>query len=368
MTFTAICNLLFLLLPFFSLAQIEPVDVAQLTIKVGVLQTEDVYYGFAAGDQIVFSLETMDGKPLKEVEIAQLPSSSKFMDYKPTLIKDQIINVNETAVYRFSLHNTASGGRVCKIKIQRIPKSEDLISFNTNWDWKTVYDTTYVPYTEDSIVGYDTTYTPYTVKELVKTDTIYIDQSKNERIHTYLNPDGDKSVVYFDLPPNINTGYQTQQVIAWAYWFGTGDPPKISSQLASASELLMEISPVAALALGVLSLTQTTAGKNLNYYILADKQAADIFQYGSGSFSIYDKGDGSSASNRNTTRLQGRVYFGFDNDHTYPVDVDIRFSVVQITKTYQDVQYQKEKVTPRKVTLNKQRIVVKSEKIRVNAG
>lgn len=360
--------LLFLCIPFLSMAQIEPVDVAELTIKVGLAQYEDLYYGFAEGDQIVFSLETMDGKPLKEVEIAEYPDNSKFMDYKPILIKDQIVKVNKTAVYRFTLHNTPMGGRVCKIKIQRIPKSEDLISFNTNWEWKTVYDTTYVPYTQDSIVGYDTTYIPYTVKELVKTDTNYIDQSKNERIHTRLNPDGDKSVISFDLPPNVNTEYRTQQVVAWAYWFGTGDPPKISSQLASASSLVYKISPVAALALGVLSLTQTSAGNNLNYFILSDKEAADIFYYGTGTFSIYDSGDGSSASSRNTTRLQGRIYFGFDNDHAYPVDVDVRFSVVQITKTYQDIQYQKEKITARKVTLNKQRMVVATDKIRVNAG
>jgi len=360
--------LLFLFTPFLGFSQLEAVEVAELTLKVGIAQTEDLYYGFAEGDQIVFSFETLDGKPLKDLEIAEEPYNSKFMDYKPTSIKDHTIKVNKTAVYHFSFRNTPMGGRVCKIKIQRIPKSEDLISFNTNWEWKTLYDTTYVPYTQDSIVGYDTTYTPHIVKELVKIDTNYIDQSKNERIHTYLNPDGDKSVVSFDLPQNINTGYRTQEVIAWAYWFGTGEPPNISSQLASASQIVFEISPVAGLALGILSLTQSTAGKNLNYYLLADKQAADIFLYGSGTVSSYDSGDGSSASSRNITRLQGRFYIGFDNDHTYPVDVDVRFSVVQLTKTYSDVEYKKEIVTPRKVTLNKKRAVVKTDEVRVNVG
>jgi hypothetical protein len=38
------------------------------------------YYGFAEGDQMIFSFEEL--KELKESEIIEMPTSSKFMDYK----------------------------------------------------------------------------------------------------------------------------------------------------------------------------------------------------------------------------------------------------------------------------------------------
>jgi hypothetical protein len=349
-------------------AQIEPVDVADLTIKIGAVSGEDLYYGFAEGDEIIFSFEELKGKALKEIEITELPTNSKFMDFKSTWIADKRIKVNKTAVYKFSFWNSSLAGRVCHINIQRIPKSNELKNFNTNWEWKKLYDTSYVAYTEDSIVGYDTTYIPYTQKDLVKVDTTCIDKTKNERVHTNMNVDGDVSVVTFYLPQNIRTSYKTQEVISWAYWFGTAGAPKVSAHLATASKLVSSFSLVGGLALGVLSLTSSTAGNNINYCVLDNATSKQLFLSESGGWRYYDKGDGNSASNRVQSRLQQTVYIGFDNDHTYPVDVNVRVSAVVVTKIYEDKQYEKEKITARKVTLDKKRMVVKESKVRVNTN
>ena len=72
--------------------QLQPVDVAELTIKVGAMGSEELFYGFAEGDQIVFNFEELKGKELKELEIIELPSSSKFMDYKTTKIVDKKVD------------------------------------------------------------------------------------------------------------------------------------------------------------------------------------------------------------------------------------------------------------------------------------
>ena len=71
----------FLILQLLAAAQ-TPVDVAESTLKVGALSEEVFYYGFAAGDQLIFNFEEVKGKELKELEIVELPGTSKFMDYK----------------------------------------------------------------------------------------------------------------------------------------------------------------------------------------------------------------------------------------------------------------------------------------------
>jgi hypothetical protein len=40
----------------------KPVDVAESSVKVGIKAEEEVYYGFAEGDQLIFSFEETGGK------------------------------------------------------------------------------------------------------------------------------------------------------------------------------------------------------------------------------------------------------------------------------------------------------------------
>ena len=54
----------------------KPVDVAESSVKIGIKGEEMVYYGFAEGDQLIFSFSEADGKDMKEVEIIEMPSSS----------------------------------------------------------------------------------------------------------------------------------------------------------------------------------------------------------------------------------------------------------------------------------------------------
>ena len=391
----AICSLVFLHLPILTRAQIEAVDVAELTLKIGVTQTEDLYYGFAEGDQIIFSVETMDGKPLKEVEIAEEPSNSKFMDYKPTSIKDQVIKVNKTAVYRFSFHNTPLGGRVCKIKIQRIPKSEDLVSFDTNWEWKTVYDTTYVPYTQDSIVGYDTTYIPYTRNELIRTDTIYDEiLSVDNQIWVYSGGNMSaclgksasctKQMIPLDYHPN------TEMLLIWV---GIGQQTRDSyNKLAKGIANLAAKEGIAYLSGGSAVLVSTLTdnavdqlinnlptSKNVLDIFLTSRESANLW-YNDYQTSIYDYAYSQMAyKDRANLKLSLSKKLGQiapntmtlclkNNSKVVGVDAYVNVVAVRYNKVYADVQYKKPSVTPRKVTLNKKRAVVKTEKVRVNVG
>jgi hypothetical protein len=347
--------------------QIQPVDVAELTIKVGGISYEELFYGFAEGDQIVFTFEEVNGKELKEIEILEYPNHSKFMDYKSTKIEKKIIKVTQKAVFQFKFTNSALSGRICKVKIQRIPISESLIKFNTNWKWKTLYDTTYVAYTEDSLTGYEKVQVPYTKKELVKADTISVDKETLQRAHTNFNPDGDRSYVSFTHPANVRTEFLTKEVISWAYYIGTdGKTPQIASVLNLAQKAVSILNPVAGLAMGAVSLVTSTAGTNINYYLMRDISNVNLFM-ADGQPSYIEKGDASIAAHRFIDQmLQGTIYIGLDNDHTYPVDVLVKFSSIQVTKTYENKQYIREDQKATYAKLNKKRMVVTSTKIMIN--
>ena len=99
-----------------------PVLVAESTLKVGIMSEEVFYYGFAAGDQLLFSFEESNGKELKEVEIVEMPSTSRFMEYKSKKF-EKTLSVTKTGIYKFRFANSGIAARLCKYKIQRIPAS-----------------------------------------------------------------------------------------------------------------------------------------------------------------------------------------------------------------------------------------------------
>lgn len=140
-----------------SFAQ-APIDIVESTLKING-NSEEVYYcGFNEGDQIIFNFEELNGKELKEIEILELPSSSKFMDYKTFKITDKKINVVNTGIYKFRFVNSSLSGRICKYKIQRIPSSDSTRNFNTNVYWKTRYDTVWQTRIRQVYVRTDTIY------------------------------------------------------------------------------------------------------------------------------------------------------------------------------------------------------------------
>jgi len=145
------------------------INLAESTLKVNGLSDEEFYFGFAEGDQIVFNFKELRGKELKEIEIIELPSSSKFMDFKSKKIENKTLTVTNTGIFKFRFKNTSIGGRVCQYKIQRIPESEATSDFNSNVYWRTLYDTTYRTVQEKYLVRKEfvpKSIVPTTVREI----------------------------------------------------------------------------------------------------------------------------------------------------------------------------------------------------------
>lgn len=333
----------------------QVIDVTDQTIRLGGNKEEELYYGFAEGDKIVFSFEEAGNKDLKEVEIVEYPNNSRFSDYKTKRIDSKTITVNKTGVYIFRFKNSALSGRVCKIKIQRIPASEVTQNFNTTVTWITKQDTTWNTYTKDIIIGYDTTYIQKTKKDLVKIDTTFTPLfDKTLRVHsetaigksqyTYANVELPQNT-YF---PNQFNPYKSTEVICWTYWIGVGQKAaeeyeKANKNFSSGLTAIGALTGYGALAslavTGISMFGSTNVGDNVRYKFYGIQNGQEV---------TFDFGNVVTASGRNEKVKQGSFSVELFNDNFRDgIDVNLKMVVMQVTKTWEDVKYTEQKVTPR---------------------
>lgn len=235
------------------------IDVVEKTIKIPGLNEEVLYYGFATGDKIIFNFEEVDGKELKEIEITELPSSSKFADFKTAKIENKTLTIGNNSIYKFRFANTSLSGRVCKIKIQRIPLSEKSTNFNTNVYWRTIYDTTYSITKEKYLIKRE-----YRPERLVK-EKHYINSGSNATFK------GGKSRITINVPLPQNT-------VKWYYVFSASRDGHEIEQTHSSMNLLGEISTIldktGTANFGVQMLTQPPGGNVCDVYLLSQDDAA----------------------------------------------------------------------------------------------
>jgi hypothetical protein len=334
------------------------IDVAELTIKVKANSEEELNYGFAEGDQIVFSFQEADGNELKEVEISEYPDVVKFMDYKTSKIENKKLNVLQNNVFRFRFKNSLLlKGRICKIKIQRIASKEETKIFNTNVKWVVKYDTTWNTFTKDFVIGYDTVYLQKTKKEIEKEETLeenVID--KSERVHSKGNSKGNKSSVFFSLPQDVLSDNETKKVISWAYWVGVGEESNkawqqnsknikgLASGIASAT-----LTPLGALAVGqIANLIIPTSGEVVQYG-LVDEMGKNSFYTGQ-QYRGWDFGNGTAGYKKFNERVikYGNYYVILLNEnYIQSIDVNIKVSAILEHKIYKDVTYTEMQVNPR---------------------
>lgn len=335
-----------------------PIDVADLTLKVKANSSEEFLYGFAEGDQIVFSFSEVDGKELKEVEITEYPENSKFLGYETAKINNKVINVIEKGIYKFRFKNShLLKGRICQIKIQRIPATEASKNFNTNVKWVTEQDTTWNTYTKDFVIGYDTLLVQKTRRVIEKEETVEeIIMDKSQRVHSQTNNNGNKTFIFFSLPNNSTTDFESKKVIAWAYWVGVGEESNkawqqnrktLSSGVSTAASLTL--TPLGALAAGTLtSLILPTIGEDVSYGIV-DETNKGYFMSGI-EYRGYDFGKGVAGYKRFTDPklCQGKFYIVLHNDNVMQgIDANIKVSALMERKIYKDENYTEVQSKPR---------------------
>lgn len=327
-------KLIFLFIGFFFISNFsssQTIDVVESTLKIGALGEEVFYYGFAERDKIIFNFEVLKGKELKEIEIIELPSSTKFSDYNAVAINDKVLTVQKTGIYKFRFSNSGVTGRICNYRIQRIPSSEASINFNTSVYWKTIYDTTYYKVNENYLISKDT---------MVHNITDQI-----AKVHSATNSNGNKSSFNFTLPANT---------VSWSYYIGVDQAGQNAFNEASkelsqkASPYISSIpgyGPLAALALGSTSyIAQLQSGEDIDYYI-CDGNNVNLFLVGQ-VFYYIKKGKVLNESARMTTNLKGSYHFCLSNDNAITgVTVVVKVTAISVTENWGTRSVEKMKIT-----------------------
>lgn len=352
----------------------NPILVTESTISLDLEQSEELYFSFAEGDIIVFDLEMVKGRHIKEVEIIELPSNRVFSDFKTKGFTKKQIQIRNKGIYKFRFYSSSLTRRVCKVKIFRTPGSEETRDFNTNWKWKTIRDTIYTPYTVDSITEYTTVNFKETLKELVKTETIEdLILNKNQRVHSYYNENKSSTYLRVDLPNPVYADLKEETVIAWAYWIGVGEEAQeaykqnvmiVGNLAKSASSLYL--TPLGGLAVGtVVELIIPKIGEDVHYAFIPNFENAQNYINGE-TYLQFDTGKGIAAYGKNSNRTQGTFYIGLYNDNQIQgINVEVKIIVIKEVKTYEYVTYDRERQDPIFVTLDKIRTTVNETKIRV---
>jgi len=345
---------------FFSTAGFsrQTIDLTAQTVKIEPQQETKLYYGFAAGDKIIFTLEVADKNYISEVEVLEYPTNSKYSDINVTKLNLKTIVVPKEGVYVFRLKNLAPTSRVCKFKIQRTSASDLTACFNSNVTWQQQQITTYKTYTKDIVVGYDTLYTQKTKKEVVKAELSEdIVMNKTERINSK-SIIGSKNLkaIEVTLPQNEIMDDKSKKVVAWAYWIGVGKEAteawkknvNIFRNIASGAATILGGGPLAGYAIGtVAGFVMPTMGEDVAYWFIPDAKNTDLF-LNEKPFTDFDKGKGVAAFGKNTAKTQGSFYIGLLNDNTFQgIDTNVKISVLWETKYYEDKTYIEKTITPR---------------------
>ncbi|MDZ4792974.1 MAG: hypothetical protein SGI83_01725 [Bacteroidota bacterium] len=309
-----------------------PVDVAESTVKVNILGEEIFYFGFAEGDKLIFNFEEANGKEIKEVEIVEMPATSRFIDYKTSRI-NKTLTVPRTGIYKFRFTNSAGiSAKLCKYKIQRIPVGPATQNFNC-----TVYTGT----------GNDTTYSTEKEEYLERTDTVLTNyQDRLIKLNTASSPAGNKSTFNFILPDNV---------IGWSFYLFTNPEGQQAYEEANKKFLVTEKSVIAkfpsytiltALALNKpISINKPQTGETINYWIM-EGENAELFTSGA-QFRYIKKGKVISDYSRMDPR-KGSLFFCFSNDHPVSMaSITAKISTVQVNETLQTRDVKRMQVTTR---------------------
>ena len=294
----------------------KPVMVVENTFKVGPFKEEVFHYGFAAGDKLVFNFEEVNKKEMKEVEIMELPSSSKFMDYKTKKIENKTIEIINTGIYKFRFSNSTVFPRVCKFSVQRIPANGSTQNFNTTVYTRIVNDTIFATDEENYIDRSDTVITNF-----------------QDRVVKILAPSAtttNKANFNFILPENT---------FAWSYFIFTNDGGKKNyddavKKLASNNKnnkFAGFFTPLAAEALGTDSyLKNLQTGKPISFWVV-EGDNADLFMKGE-QFRFIKKENAISDFSRMDYR-KGTLFFCFSNGTSRePANITVKITALHINE------------------------------------
>lgn len=335
----------------------QKITVADLQLKLEPADTQELLYGFAEGDRVIFTVEEANGNYVSEVSVMQYPETYKYKGQNVKKEKAQEFIVTNKSVFAFRFTNSTKGKRVCNVTIVRVPKNAGTKSFNTAVKWVTRQDTIWKSVTKDVVSGYDTLHVQKTRRAIAsekKYEEIVLD--KSQRVNAKSSMADTKTTVDFTLPLNYTAKDETKKVVAWAYWVGVGEESNefwkqnrkmiVGAVQGAAAYFTTPLGGIAAGA--ATSLVLPVSGEDVQYALVNEANSKLFFT--DKPYKPYDSGKGIAAYKRFTdgSMLQGRYFMALANDNLIqPIDVNVKVSAIIEHIKYKDEKYTDTTITPR---------------------
>jgi len=360
-----------LLLLFAGACYGQKLTVAEVQLRINPASAEELYYSFADGDRVLFTVEENNGNTIDEVTVFEYPDTYKYKGHDVKKEKNHEFMMTGKSVYKFRFTNTAKEARVCNVKIQRVPAGKQTENFNTAVKWVTVQDTTWNSYTKDVVVGYDTLSTqkmrrvPYYEKRY---EEVVMD--KSQRVNSKTTLGETRVAVPFSLPVNYTGKDETKKVIAWAYWVGVGE--ESNEYWKENRKMIVEgvkgiasyfTTPLGGIAAGTLTnLALPVNGEDVEYALVNEANSKLLLQ--DKAYKSFDAGKGVASFKRfiDAPLQQGKYYVVLSNDnYVQGIDVSVKVSAIVEHIKYKDEKYMDKIITPRY-----EKRIVKEPKIATN--
>jgi len=299
-----------------------------------------MYYGFAAGDEIIIDFTTDNKKGTQQIEVTEFASKSVVYSNREFKTLDGIkIKVPKTAVYKFEFFTNHIFDRQCKINIKRIPSADSTKNFNCNVTWKAVYDTTYAITEGKRKVS--SKYQPVTLQTPID---FFVNSGSNA------DWKGGKSRVALPIMLPENT-------VSWYYSFGATRNSDAVQATKSTMKLFGQLTNLVdktgMLSFGIEALTAPPGADYCDIYLL-DENSRDPFLNKEAGWQGFAEG---SRENLMSGIVQVRkcctsknFYLGIKNpSYTYGIAVMIEVVAIVEKPIYEAVQIKKPVSVSRKV-------------------
>ncbi|WP_020534803.1 hypothetical protein [Lewinella cohaerens] len=342
----------------------QAIEITDQTLKIN--GEEYLYFGFTAGDEVIFSMEEVNGKELKEVEVLRYPDQVVYANLQVGSLEKRL-RITEEGVYQFRLKHSGLGSRICRVSIGRIPAAGKA-SFNTAVAWVEQSAT------EAAIIGYETKQVACSRRVVAAIDTtIETILNRTERVHSSTNLNGNTTSIGFSIPemvyePNIHVPDKITETVSWAYAISTGTSgdawyksantkaaaTNVTKTMISTGLLSTGYGALAILAIEGVSMFSSppAAGDNVLFGIT---HAAD------GNAPTIAEGNSVAAFGKVTQHRGGNYTLQLTNDNIIEaINVDVKVIAVIVTTTYQDEEYEETQFIP-----IKEQPAVKPEKVLV---
>lgn len=354
----------------------DSVLLTESTICLKHNQSESFYFGFTQNDLILFNVEETNGKSISEVSVSEEEGSLLYHDINTEKVSKRIKVVREN-VYEFKITNNNLLKRTYRIRILRIPGSLESANFNTGWEWKVVYDTTYLYYKEDSLVGRDTTMYYEIVKEIKdkRTEEItLVDQNESVKAKGLTGNGNPRVSIEVTLPKEESQNLLNKRIVAWAYWIGVGDNANSAWKniIKSGATIVGGVygSQLGAFLAGAV--TELALPSNTDQtitYSITDATNRNLFLQGN-PFVYIKTGNGSGGYGRieGNKMSQKKYYINLLNPNQLKkVSVTVKaVALVEITE-YENKEYQRQRITPRYVSVTRKEMSITKKEKRINS-